>query len=371
MKVVHLAKTPTAGSPIRIVTALNAHSGVQARLVVGNPNHYGARIFDGDLGWEEDREEALAEIDAADIIHIHRFMDFRDRPFGLDFDDLSRRGKALIRQFHANPHVMADRFGWPVGHIVDDPVPQLVIGQFHERFYPRARVVPNLVPLEDERYTPAEKPGNPVIVFFAPSETTRSAWDSRWETKAYPETQDLLGRIARDSGEVEMDVRTETPFNECLEARRRSHIAIDELATGSYHLSSLESLGQGVPTMAYLDQRTQWTIGELTGAEALPWINVHLEEAEKALRVLINDADLREETGRRSREWMLKYWNDREMVQHYVRAYEDLLEHPDRFDVPRFDVSSERDMWLARGRDDATWDTRCARHAHATSAVKD
>ncbi len=350
---------------MRIVNALNAHTDVRARLIVASPDHYGARVFEGDLSWLDDRDEAMGEIEAADVLHLHRFMDFSEKPFGLDFEDLHKRGKALIRQFHANPNVMANRFDWPVSHIVDDPVPQLVIGQFHERFYPRARVVPNIVPVDDERYTPLVGSADSVTIFFAPSETTRSAWDSRWETKAYPETQKMLQKLASRYRQVEVDIRTETPFAECLQARRRSQISIDELATGSYHLSSLESLAQGIPTLAYLDHRTQWTVRSLTGATELPWINVHLDAAPGILESLIEDSELRAALGAYSREWMIKYWRDRDMVQHYVRAYSDLLENPDRFTKTRFDAASPAEMWKVQGHDDAIWD---AHRSHSRGA---
>ena len=60
VKVVHLALTPLAGSPVRIVDALNKHTGVEARLVVRWPDMYGSRTFPGDLEWEGDVQAATA-----------------------------------------------------------------------------------------------------------------------------------------------------------------------------------------------------------------------------------------------------------------------------------------------------------------------
>ena len=57
--VVHLALSPLAGSPIRIVEALNRHTNVEARLIVLKPNIYGSRTFAGDLGWDSDKEQAI------------------------------------------------------------------------------------------------------------------------------------------------------------------------------------------------------------------------------------------------------------------------------------------------------------------------
>ena len=125
--------------------------------------------------------------------------------------------------------------------------------------------------------------------------------------------------------------------NACVK-NRRSDIAIDEMVTGSFHMTSLEALAQGLPTFAYLDSRSLDTLSELTGAHTHPWLNFRLEEAEEPLAELIKDGELRREMGTFARDWMEKYYNDREMVSHYVRAYEDLLERPEAFKKPRFDT---------------------------------
>ena len=62
---------------------------------------------------------------------------------------------------------------------------------------------------------------------------------------------------------------------------------------------------------------------------------------------LIKDGELRREMGTFARDWMEKYYNDREMVSHYVRAYEDLLERPEAFKKPRFDTGSRLQVFLA------------------------
>lgn len=51
MLVVHIAFSPLAGAPIRIVTALNAYTNMHARLINTNPAGYGKRTFPEDLIW--------------------------------------------------------------------------------------------------------------------------------------------------------------------------------------------------------------------------------------------------------------------------------------------------------------------------------
>ena len=92
MLVVHVSLTPLAGSPLRIVRALNAHTAVEARLVDLAPDAYGRRTFPEDLVWGAHAAEARALIGRADLLHFHHWFDFdseRNR-FGLDFARAAR-----------------------------------------------------------------------------------------------------------------------------------------------------------------------------------------------------------------------------------------------------------------------------------------
>lgn len=362
MLVVHLALTPLAGSPIRIVRALRTHTDIDARLVVFNPAAYGPRTFENDLTWENDKGEALELLDKADVVHFHHYFDLRHNPFGVNFTNLQSRGKALIRQFHSTPHFIAQWSRASVGEIVESPVPQLVIPHCAERYYPRARLVPNIVPLNNTDYLPCEKPQGHVAICYTPS-TSFSAWhfpepEKRWESKGLPETKRLLDQLARKHQQVRINVLQDTPHQQCLLARQHSHISIDEMVAGCFHLSSLEGLAQGVPTFAYLDQRTEDVLFRLTGTREHPWLNFRLEDAFIPLEQLILDSSLRSEIGRSSRQWMETYWNDRVMVQHYVTAYHDLLENPASFSKLRFDPNEKGVIWRVQGRDDTQWRTR-------------
>ena len=62
------------------------------------------------------------------------------------------------------------------------------------------------------------------------------------------------------------------------------------------------------------------------------------------------------------RLWMERHWDDRDMVQHYVRAYRDLLEDPGRLQVARFDAGDQKTMWNVMGLYDALWEARRRRH---------
>lgn len=378
MRVVHVSLTPVAGSPIRICHALEQHTDVSARHVMTAPRAYGKRTFPGDLTLPEDRDEVLALLDACDIIHLHQFFDLSVNPFEIDFARYQRRGKRIVRQLHSALFHFRRVITGPLRselerEVVTPTTPQLVIPHCAERYFPNARVVPNLVPVFDDRYRPSEAKRRRTTVVFSPS-TDAPAWhtadpDSRWNTKGLPETERLLKRVVRRN-DAALRVIRNTPFEDCLRLRRNGHLSIDDMVTGSFHLSSLETLSMGIPTFAFLDNRTLDVLETLTGTRSHPWVNYRLEDAEAALEEFLGDATLREEVGAESRRWMEEHWNDCRMVQHYVRAYEDLLERPDAFAEPRFDETNRRQMWLVRGRDDALWRTRYAAHKASRAATE-
>ncbi|MBT0664542.1 hypothetical protein KI809_09550 [Geobacter pelophilus] len=366
MKALHLALTPLAGSPIRIVNALNRHTGISARLVVLNPVAYGTRVFENDLTWIPNDEDILALIETADILHFHHWMDLADNPFHFDFGRMVARGAKVVRHFHSTANFIANNNKEILDQIKDDPFPKIVIAQHQERYYPHARLVPNIVPLSAEEYTPlTRKPAEPSI-FFAPS-SPRSAWYSydpllRWDTKGAPEIMRLLDRVKSQFCAVTVRVRQNIPHDQCLRERRQSHISVDDIVTGGYHLSSLEGLSQGIPTFAWLDGRIQKVLHELTGADELPWLNFHLEDAEQAFSALLHDPDLRTSIGKLSRAWMEKYWSEPEMIQHYVSVYHDLYENPESFLEPRFNLNCKKTYWFVQQKDDLEWTTRAKRN---------
>jgi hypothetical protein len=351
MKIVHISVTPVAGSPGNIVSALNRLTDLSARHIVFNPGAYGTRTFACDLDWRTRQAEALEVLAEAEVIHLHQFFSLDDT-FGLDFKQ--RFGdKKIIRQFHSAPDIWAGA----ETEIARDDTPQLVIAQGPERFYPKARVVPNIVPLYDPRYLPAaEAEGLPVIA-YSPSGKT-SAWRKRWETKGAPQTLALLRKLER-AGLCRVQLLMNMPHDPCLRAKQTAAITIDECVTGNYHLSGLEALSQGKPTLGYLDHRVQSQLRHLTGALDLPWLDVRLEEAEPVLRDLLADAALRAEIGIASRAWMETYYDERKMVEHYRQAYLDLIHAPERFHHPRQPrLGSAKERWQAVALPDYCWAAR-------------
>ncbi len=366
MRVVHISVSPLSGSPSRIVRALNDHTEIEAKHIVLEPNHFGARTYPGGIPWKEDREHAVAEIEAADLVHIHNHFNLKENKFKFDFEALHKRGKPMLRHLHSSPEFFQTG---DTRIVTDCPLPQLVVAQYQERHYLRARPVPNILPVENALYSPIEKEESPLRIFFAPT-MPFSAWKvppsvSRWATKGQLEVTRLLkrleARMARCAVVIESVIIQNRPLLECMAVKQSCHLSIDDMVTGSFHISSLEALSHGIPVFNYIDSRTLATLRELTGADHIPWVNCRVEEAEIFFEKLIADADLRHELGKASRTWMLKYYHDRELVQHYVQAYRDVLEQPDVFKKNRLDPNEARVRWTVDGEYAAHYEGRVGR----------
>jgi hypothetical protein len=168
----------------------------------------------------------------------------------------------------------------------------------------------------------------------------------------------MLLHLAQALPKIKVDIRRDIPHAQCLGARQHADISIDELVTGSFHLSSLEGMAQGVPTLAYLDGRTRDVLAQFTGTNNNPWINCCLEAAPDAIKAMVKDPEFRLAKGREVRVWMERYWNDSAMVKHYVDAYETLIETNGARFPTRFDLSKLLTKWQIQTQHDLAWRIR-------------
>lgn len=363
---VHIALTPLAGSPIRIVRALNAHTEVAARLLT--LHHYPVEqgfSFPMDLrGWvPEEMEEFRAVLDTADVIHLHHWMDLRENSLGIDLTENLRRGQRIVRQFHSNLRLVAGSAGLTEQQILEDPLPQLTLPQLHERYYGRARVVPNIVPIDEAPYSDARPSAEGGLsVYFRPS-SYGSAWSDRWETKGAPEVMRALEWAKGSIPKIRIDAELKgIPFDEQMRRRAACSVSIDDVVTGSFHLTSLESFAQGLAVICYLDPRQVAALTRFTGSDELPFINFAVEELPVVLDALSRNLPLVRALGERGRRWMETYWHPKAMAEHYVSAYEGLLrDGAERFDEPRFDTADAASRWLRSECEDLRWLVRRSR----------
>lgn len=362
MKVAHISLTPLAGSPIRIVQALNKHTGTDARLITLNTAAYGDRIFDNDLDWKTDMEESIEWLRIADVLHFHHYFPMARNPFKIDFDDKCF-SQARVWQFHNHPKAAALGDAKVQQEIMLSSRPKFVVAQHQERFYPNAFVVPNIVPINEPLYLPAMRRTFGAYFAVGHGPLDQSAWDvrpdrTRWETKGAPEIHAIFKRVSKRGG-LECCYDVNVPHTLCLERRRTFSLSIDDVVTGSYHLSGLEGLSAGCATLCTADHRSLTVLREMTGAPTVPFIHCPLEHLEWWLGSITDHQDKLKDIGTMSRHWMEEYYNDADMIQHYIKGYRKLLEGPEhlsRQENLKFRCAS--DAWLAIDHQDIIWDSR-------------
>ena len=322
LRIIHFSKTPCAGSTIRLVQCLNKFTDFDVRLV--ETNRWG--LFDSDLIISESPDEICELVEKADIIHIHNYLHYDSKEFHpIDFGNLKKNGKIFIRHLRSDPESISRRAFMSVQELINLDIPSVVVGQFMERFYPKARVVPNIIPENDPLYIPSKQNEG---IYYAPT-FKHSAWTERWETKAAPEVKMILENLKKNKN-AKINTFDIKPLKDALKIKQSSEIVIDDLVTGSYHISSLEGLSMGKPVLTYLDNRTQFVFNELSGSNECPLINTRFEEAYEILAFLLDNKKITNEIGKNSRVWFEKYWSEKILVNHFIKLYEDLLDNPEK-----------------------------------------
>jgi hypothetical protein len=319
VKILHLSDTTLSGSPIRITDLFNQHAGEhRARHIVWKPT-VGYRTFKTDVvGSTASVEELEALFNWADVLHFHNRWR-RQEIFQKD-------GHEHLLQYVADkPSVIqihSPRFSEDFSDEAASGVPLAIIAQYHPRQWPEASyVIPNVVDIEGDEYKREPPPLRPrPIVSYAPSNTNAKSWDD----KGYGVVAPILKRLSL-SGAIYYQLIIQRPHALVMELKRGADIGIDEVVTGSYHLSSLEYLALGVPCFANLDELTTKTVCDVTGssAEELPWLKADKGTFRTALHTVLNQRSWPQH-GAASRAWMEKYWHPEFLVGQYLDMYRDL-----------------------------------------------
>lgn len=273
----HYKRTPVAYAPEMICEVINKYT----------DNHAYSFGFNSHLKLTSDTE----------IVHSHNLI----------FDGFSRQ----LIQYHSEPF----RCDWKVD------IPRLVIAQWPAIFdeFRNSHLVRNPVDLYSDVYSP-KYVSKKIIIGYSPSTENQN---TRWHDKGFSETVAILNRIKNKyKPNVDVDVITSVSLQECLDRKSKTNIFIDEVKTGSYHRSGLESLGMGVATFCYLNDVTQQMFLESSCATDVPFINVGINMLENKLCNLIeNGIGYINEQGFRSRKWMEKYWCPEVIANEYISIY--------------------------------------------------
>lgn len=349
MNIVHFSTTALAGMPLRLVQGLKKHTQHTVHLIDLKDDYQRGNFYFGyDVAFNMQKEEAIELTNSADIIHFHNYLDLDSKQFApIDFRALAEKGTRFIRQFHSTPALVAQKIGITVQELLHQDIPSLVIAQYPERYYPNARVVPNFVPQDDDLYQPLKNENHKWDIFYSSTQKC-GAFEARWDTKGMPETEKMLANLAKRTG-CSIKTASFAPFAEVMKYKRQSRIVLDDLTTGSYHLTGLEGLAMGKPVLSRMDQRTSTLMQYFSGTLEIPHINTCFEDAETILEYLLENQDTSEEIGAHGRSWLQKYWSDKKMVGYYEKVYQDLAKNPSLISrQPELQISTPAEKFMYR-----------------------
>lgn len=309
MKILHLSDTTLSGSPIRIVNLFKKYTNHEVSHIVWEPVAHRYRVFPTDkIGPQMSRDEIQAELESADVIHYHNRW-ARQRLFHTT--GLTPPKKPSVIQIHS------PRDSENFSEEIDSGIPLAVIAQYHVRQWPELTFeIPNVVDIHDPTMVPKErsKLGIPLIS-YAPSNWNAKGWDDKGYSVIHP----ILKRMWLHH-EIFYDRIVQAPFEEAMKRKQASHLGVDEIVTGSYHLSSLEYLSMGIACFANIDPLTEAAIKRVTGCVHLPWIVANPENFHMKLREILWKKNWRD-LGVMARNWMEFFWAPQQLIGHYERMY--------------------------------------------------
>lgn len=305
-----------AGTGIAFKNAINSFTKHKCRLITTEIRYnffFEKDIHVPDLKGD-DFDEVVQLLKEADIIHFHLLADDSMALGTIKVREFIK-GKKVIHHHHGHPHFRANPEFYrakykKLNRLILVSTPDLL------HLIPQAIWQPNLVPV----YNPLFMPGpcltkNSVNIGQSPT---------RKDLKNCVELLEVITSLKKRLCDkvIEVDIIENMLYRECLRRKNMCHIIFDHMQ-GYFGVSSLESLSQGKPVIAGLDDWNILQIQKFAGTDKLPWIIArNSDELENRLEVLINDEEYRDEVGVESRKFMERNWSEQDVIVKLVDLYE-------------------------------------------------
>lgn len=275
-KVLHYKESRLAFAPDELVRGINAWSTKYRAMLVGPKSNMGCE---------------------PDIIHFH------NKAKSI-FNNVPR-----IVQYHSEPKRVA----------LNLKCYKTVIAQYHCLLpqYRNCHIVRNIINFVDSPLY-KNRAKKKIRIGYSPS---RKSPGGRWFNKGFKITVQILERL-KEKHNIEYDVITNIPLNECLIRKTQCHIIIDECVTGSYHRSALEGAAMGKLTFCYLSNALKDVVKRY-GNGSIPFQSCHINILEKTIGAWIErGVNCICGEGEKARIWMEKHWHPKDVVKEFEEIYE-------------------------------------------------
>lgn len=315
LNIVHITPTPLVGSPgkIAFTQRLKGYNAIAVALSdypKGGPLEN--KFLENTLMITDFTRKYINErISNADIIHIHNYLP-SDKYLWLQ--ELNQKA-IFAYQVHSPQRegplyvLRAEKLS-PIKYDV-----KFVVGQHWGRFYPDYIAVPNLIlsPPSINLRKKAEK----LRVIFSPTHKHIGRWTSKYSAIL----EEALIALSK-AGKIEL-IRPEHPIhpNILMWMRSNCHVTIDEIATGGFHMVSLEGLCAGNVVINRADYFAKATFANFCKNNIPPFVYADENSIFDVLLELANNIDKTAKLQKDSFDYFKDFCNPLELVEIYNKAY--------------------------------------------------
>jgi len=318
MNILMITDNDPAGMGIAFTNAINRYTDHKCRLITKTVRYN--FNFDKDIHLPELKQDGYDLIRQlltdADILHFHILSDENIDLGPIRVKDYAK-GKTIVHHHHGHPDFRTnpEKYRLKYKHLkrkVLVSTPDLLT------LLPEAKWQPNLAPIHTPLYMPQDAPINGKITIC------QSA--TRKDIKNTADLMDVVSKLKTkpEAPLLEVKLIENTDHKTCLKMKRKCQIAFDHMQ-GYYGVSSLESLSQGKPVIAGLDEWNRSCIIDFAGTSQIPWIICrNRTDLARAIRELHSDPDKIDSIGHSGRSFMCNHWSDKKVAGALCQFYETL-----------------------------------------------
>lgn len=314
MNIIHISKTPLAGSPSRLSEELNKLDNVFSCAFIERdyPGELSGKFIGSSIILDKYSISILAKrMETADICHIHNDLtcetidlvlsNATNCKFVYHVHSPLREGPLFFNNYKA--------MGIDFAH-------NIVVGQYHPRHYQDFTPVLNIVP-----FKPNSAPctlEKKVRILFSPSHTRIGG---RWNDKTSINLEQALSLLSQRN-DVEVIIPGKLSPSALFELRRTCHITIDEIVTGSYHQISLEGLAAGNVVINNSDYLSNMFLEKLSTANSPPpFLRLNNKNITQGLIELLDNKEKIVEIQSASLKYYKKFLNPSKTAQRLMKIY--------------------------------------------------
>ncbi|MBW9399806.1 hypothetical protein FHC51_08245 [Leclercia sp. EC_58] len=319
MNIVHISKTPLAGSPGRLSDEINKQNEISSLAFIEKdyPGElsgkfiYNSVVLDCLSSWDL----LKYSVKSADIIHIHNDVSTECLHLILNQNPTSK----FVYHVHS-PLREGPLFFEVYKTLGIDFYKKIVVGQYHPRHYSDFIPLLNIVPFKAT--SSVKNVDDKIRILFSPSHTRTGG---RWNDKVSAELDRTLKLIAKDK-RFEIITPSKISPSALFELRKTCNITIDEITTGSYHQISLEGLAAGNVVINNSDFFSNIFLETLSSSsEHVPFVRMNNKNVSRKLPELLSRPEEIYSMQKQSAKFYKKYLSPQKTANRLIDIYKGKL----------------------------------------------